>query len=303
MVQKAISFLPGAEDINLLFQKYVTKGVYLDDTHLTYKIEAARDHLHFFRAKLTEADRLEVLELGTGWYPIVPLIFYLCKVGRVTSLDIRSWASKENHLLAINRLLEWYDAGRLQPYIENIDEGRIEKLRQLATASEMVDVAEINTLIGLRPVITDARNTSFDSNTFDLICSNNTFEHIYPDILSAILLEFKRVIKSDGMMSHFIDLSDHFAHFDKSISIYNFLKFSPSQWKMIDNSIQPQNRLRWPDYLKMYSTLNIPVSNTQIRGGGIDEVKAVTLDPTYHTYSLQDLAISHGYIVSDMSGE
>ncbi len=62
------------------------------------------------------------------------------------------------------------------------------------------------------------------SDSVDFICSNNTFEHIPADILSAILREFKRVIKPGGLMSHFIDMSDHFAHFDSRITIYNFLE-------------------------------------------------------------------------------
>ena len=267
LVQKTISFLPRSEEINLLFQKYVTRGVNLDDVHLTYKVESARDHLEFFKPKLAEGKSQEVLELGTGWYPIVPLIFYLRGVGRVTSLDIRSWASKENHLLAINRLLEWYDNGRLQTYVDHIDAERLESLRKIAHAPEAVDLEAINKLIQLRPVITDARYTDFPGNTFDLVCSNNTFEHIYPDVLQAILVEFRRVAKPDAVMSHFVDLSDHFAHFDRSITIYNFLQFSPAQWKVIDNSIQPQNRLRWSDYLKMYAALGIPVSATEVREG------------------------------------
>ena len=50
--------------------------------------------------------------------------------------------------------------------------------------------------------------------------------------------------KPDGLHSHFIDMSDHFAHMDSSISIYHFLRYSEAQWKRIDNSIQPQNRWR-----------------------------------------------------------
>ena len=49
IVQKGISYLPKKDKINYLFQKYVTKGVYLTDEYFTYKITHARDHLAYFK--------------------------------------------------------------------------------------------------------------------------------------------------------------------------------------------------------------------------------------------------------------
>lgn len=303
LVQKTISFLPRAADINLLFQRYVTRGVALDDVHLTYKVEAARDHLRFFASRRAAAggEPLRVLELGTGWYPIVPLVFYLHGVGPVTSLDIRDWTSKENHLLAIRRLVEWHDRGNLQRYLPHADPGRLDRLRQLLARPGGTDLDGINRLIGLTTVVTDARHTGFAENSFDLICSNNTFEHIYPEVLADILTEFVRLAKRNAVMSHFVDLSDHFAHFDPSIDIYNFLRFSPAAWRLIDNDIQPQNRLRWSDYLRMYARLGVPVTATEVRPGSVALVRATALDATFRSYSESDLAISHGYIVSDLA--
>ena len=60
-------------------------------------------------------------------------------------------------------------------------------------------------------------------------------------------------------MLHFIDMSDHFAHLGKSISAYNFLKFSETQWNLIDNSIQPQNRLRICDYTTLLKNAQFKV--------------------------------------------
>ena len=65
---------------------------------------------------------------------------------------------------------------------------------------------------------------SLQKESVDFICSNNTFEHIPQEILRDILVEFKRVLHPNGLMSHFIDMSDHFAHFDSRITIYNFLQ-------------------------------------------------------------------------------
>ena len=102
-------------------------------------------------------------------------------------------------------------------------------------------------------------------------------------------------------MSHFIDMSDHFAHFDSSITIYNFLKFSSKTWGIMDNSIQPQNRLRHRDYLEMYSQSGLPVSHEEIRKGSLEELESVEVHPEFSGYSKPELAISHSYIISRFS--
>lgn len=170
---------------------------------------------------------------------------------------------------------------------------------ELLKNSDLFTESEILRTLFLKLTIVDAGKTNFNTGYFDLVHSNNTFEHIYPDVLKNILTEFVRIIKKNGgVMSHFIDMSDHFAHFDKSITIYNFLQFSPSKWKWIDNSIQPLNRLRLPDYLKMYKGLNIPASLIENRPGNINEINSLKIDNSFKKYSNQELAVSHSYIYS-----
>jgi ubiquinone/menaquinone biosynthesis C-methylase UbiE len=149
--------------------------------------------------------------------------------------------------------------------------------------------------------VCDARHLSLIRNQeIDLVTSNNTFEHIYEEVLTGILKEFKRIVGPGGVMSHFIDMSDHFAHFDKSITIYNFLKFSDSEWKLIDNSIQPQNRLRINDYRKIYEELGIPITLEKNRESNIRDLESLRLDAKFEKIPIEDLAVSHSYLVSLM---
>lgn len=146
----------------------------------------------------------------------------------------------------------------------------------------------------------DARNLKhLADNSIDLVHSNNTFEHVYPSILKDILKEFKRIVKKEGLQSHFIDMSDHFAHFDKSINIYNFLQYSNKAWdNVIDNSIQPQNRWRFPQFVALYNSLNIPLTDQEIRPGDIEAVKSLKIHPDFSKFSTEELAISHCYLYS-----
>ena len=95
-------------------------------------------------------------------------------------------------------------------------------------------------------------------------------------------------------------MTDHFAHFDKSINIYNFLQFSDKQWKWIDNSIQPQSRIRIYDYKHMYSDLSIPISDESFREGNINELKTIPLSDKFANRPLEEIAKTHCHFVSDM---
>ena len=122
IVQKTISYLPGKERINFAFQRYVTRGVELTDQHFTYKLEAGRDHLAYYgKYGTTAPDRARVLELGTGWYPIVPLLLFLAGFRDVVSIDIRNWLTVDRQLIAVRKVLAWHDDGRLAAYLPSPD--------------------------------------------------------------------------------------------------------------------------------------------------------------------------------------
>jgi SAM-dependent methyltransferase len=202
-----------------------------------------------------------------------------------------------SQLTTIKKFKEWREAGKLDAFLPKLQESRGKELMAILDNPPQT-IADFNAKINLKSAIIDGRNTGFTAESFDFICSNNTFEHIPKNILVDILKEFKRLLKPDGLMSHFIDMSDHFAHFDTSITDYNFLKFSEKEWSFIDNSIQPQNRLRWADYKKMYADLGIPIKEENTRPGSLNALNSIAVDKGFSHLSNVELAISHGYLVS-----
>lgn len=185
---------------------------------------------------------------------------------------------------------------KIDKYLGTVDKERWEQINFLYENHQQFSLKELLLKLKISIIVDDARNMNLSENSIDFICSNNTFEHIYPGILKDILLEFKRILKPEGLMSHFIDMSDHFAHFDKSISIYNFLQFTEKQWQWIDNSIQPQNRLRFCQYRTMYQQLEIPFETALVRPGNLDAVTKINIKAPFNTFTSEELAISHGYI-------
>jgi len=300
IVQKTISYLPCNHLINYAFQKYVTKGVDLSDEYFHDRLGHARDHLNSFKKYSEKAIPHSCLEIGTGWYPIVPICFFLSGADKIYSVDISFLTSKKRLKTTLLKFVECKNSGLLANYI-NVIPVRLVVINSILRDFNKLSLNEVLQRLNIFYLIEDAKKLSLPDNTIDLINSNNTFEHIYPNNLIPILKEFRRVVKKQtGVMSHFIDMSDHFAHFDKTITIYNFLKFSDRQWKWIDNSIQPQSRIRIYDYKQIYSDLNIPITDETFREGNLKELTLIPLAEKYTNKPISEMAISHCHFASHM---
>jgi predicted SAM-dependent methyltransferase len=298
IVQKGISFLPFSQKINYFFQKYVTRGVYLSDEYFEDRLIHCREHYKQFR-KYSSVKDFSHLEIGTGWYPVVPVGMFLYGAGSITTVDLNRLSNPELTQTTLRKFLEYQRNGKLKKFLPDILDERLKIVLNEAEhpSPDFFDLLEKHNIVYM---VMDARKLHLPDASVDLITSNNTFEHIYPEILDEILKEFRRLGKSGGVMSHAIDLSDHFAHMDKSITIYNFLKFSSAEWKCIDNRLQPQNRMRIYNYRELYAINNIPVTEEINREFNLEDYKKVNVHSSFLSHSSEENAVSHSQIVSVM---
>jgi hypothetical protein len=298
IIQKIVSFLPFKNRINFLFQKYVTKGVKLTDDYFTDRLIHVQNHIQGYNLLSGKGvTPLATLELGTGWYPIVPIALFLSGSEEIYSVDLVRLVNRNRLIESIDKFIQYHLENKLSKYF-NVDPNRINELIKITELKETKKVDEILGKLRITLLVQDACNLKFNDNYFDIVHSNNTFEHINQSILEQIIVELYRIVKKDGVMSHFIDMSDHFAHFDKSITIYNFLKFSNKTWRLIDNKIQPQNRLRLIDYEKVLDHLGITYNLLNVRKGSIEELNLIKLSGEFENYDKVLMAVSHCQLVS-----
>ena len=297
IIQKGISFLPFGHRVNFLFQKYVTRGVNLSDQYFEDRLIHVREHYKYFR-KYNLTEKFSHLEIGTGWYPVVPLGMFLCGAGTVTTIDLTRLTNEERFRTTIKKYYGCHKAGKLSALLPAISQERLKALVEEIEDPTCSSLGSFLEKFRIEYHVADARKVPFNDHSFDLITSNNTFEHIYPETLEGILLEFKRLCKNGGVMSHSIDLSDHFAHMDKSITIYNFLKYSDTQWKWINNSIQPMNRLRIYEYRELYKKASIPITLEINREFVLAEYNKVNVNQKFLSHSAEENAVSHTQIIS-----
>jgi len=297
VIQKAISLAPASHAVNELFQKHVTGGVKLDDRFLDDRLTHLRSHLTGYREIAGRPFPRSTLELGTGWYPVVPVGLYLAGADEIHTVDVASLTTRERVTATIDALLDMYGSGRLSEFLF-VKPERARALGDLRRTADGMSGPDMLERLGVRLLVTDARDLPLPDGAIDLIHSNNTFEHVPPEVLAGILTEFDRVAAPGSVQSHFIDMSDHFAHLDKSITIYNYLRFSPRAWRLIDNGVQPQNRLRYGDYRRLYDELGLTVVKEFHRPGDLEALRSVPLHAGYRDRDPAELAISHCHLYS-----
>ena len=114
VIQKTISFLPYKHRINYLFQKYVTKGVLLTDALMDDKLTHCSNHIKYYNKYGNRPNGFTSLEIGTGWYPIVPIGLFLAGADEIYTIDISSLLKTSAIHQTITKLLDYYASGKLQ---------------------------------------------------------------------------------------------------------------------------------------------------------------------------------------------
>ena len=95
-------------------------------------------------------------------------------------------------------------------------------------------------------------------------------------------------------MSSLIDMQDHYHWFDKSISVYNYLKFSDRVWSLVNSPIHYQNRLRHSDYMALAKESELEIVADEVQEPTVedfDSLAQVPLAERFRSYEKRDLAI------------
>lgn len=293
-VQGALSLLPRPHRANLLLQQHVTRSLDFDDAYFLQKFRHVAPHAELIHGIDAGGSGPTVLDLGTGWYPIVPLGLWLSGAGEVHSVDLNDHVTRHRVLDTARRYLALDAEGLL----DGLRPDRVAVLRDVVEAPGERSGHELLGALGVKTFVGDARGLPLGDGAVHLFTSNNTLEHIPPDVLQGILTEFRRVARSDAVMQHFIDLADHYAGFDRSITVYNFLRFNERAWRRYNNKLHYQNRLRVNDYRALHEAAGWLVTAEKNGSKPVTDLHSVPLDDQWATYSEDDLRVCKSLMTS-----
>lgn len=293
-LQRFFSEIYKGEKINYLFQKYITHTLPISDEDFLSKTESIRIHLDNFRTYSGKNDfsNCDYYEFGTGYDMLIPLVVSLSGFRKLSCIDIRELVFPELINDSVTRLKKLKDKININFTIsKNIPVFNDKNFRQVLKDHFSIEYKAPE----------DARKTSLESESVDFILSNATFEHIPGIHIKDILTECYRILKRGGIMSNAIDYRDHFSFFDNSISVYNYLKYSPAEWERLNPSIMYQNRLRHRDYINFINETGFKILNVKCDMPDEDEIRRfdeiVTDEYFKKNYTKDELIIKSGFIV------
>lgn len=289
-LQKIISSIPRGEKINYLFQRFISKSLPRSNKEFLDKVNTAYQHYNNFKKyNKLECNSYKYYEFGAGWDLIIPLSM-CCLNFDVYCIDIRKLATTKLITDSINK----FQLNKsILPFRQNDSFHDIDLKKK-----SFKNLRETISLNYYAPF--DARNSQFPDQYFDFISSTVTFEYIPKNDILPILDECYRILKKGGVFTISIDYQDHWSFFDKSISVYNFLKYSSKEWEKYNPSLNYQNRLRHSDYLALISqtdfniVLEIPLyPSNQTK----QILKFLSIDKSFEGYDLNDISIIGSEIV------
>jgi SAM-dependent methyltransferase len=289
LAQNVLARIPFGERLNSLLQ--IKAGGLRDfDAHVAGKVKDWIGVMSLLAECGVRVDDAAMLEIGTGWFPTLPLCFWLAGAKSCATYDLSRHLSAELTRHLVGSLTTHLDAiAQAASAASSRVRDRFDLLARddRKTAKEILAIANINYMAP-----GDAAQTGLPGGCMDIVFSNSVLEHVSPEALPAIMRETRRILRPTGVAVHCVACNDHYAHFDRSISYINYLRYSAREWQRWNNRLQYQNRLRTSDFLRAAEECGLDVIAAQrhVRAGVEPALQVLPIAAEFRKYSHEDLA-------------
>jgi SAM-dependent methyltransferase len=233
-----------------------------------------------------------LMEVGTGWLPVLPLCFALCGARTVHSFDLNRHVNRRRVPIVLQRLGQ--HLSELAAACGQSEAELRERHALLMSACQGADAGmRVMELAGIEyHAPADATCTGLPDASMALVFSNSVLEHVCADVLGPLMAESKRLLKPQGLALHSVNCGDHYAYFDRSITPLNYLRFTASQWQRWNNGLLYQNRLRPSDFTALASQQGLKVVHLiqTERQDLLARIPSDQIAPEFRHYDARDLA-------------
>ena len=118
--------------------------------------------------------------------------------------------------------------------------------------------ADLHKTLGIDYVLAPSLEALPD-NHYAATFSVATFEHIPRSVVRETILDTYRVLRPGGYAVHKIDMSDHLAHYDRSVNKRKFLEWNSSWPLLFNNKLQYVNRLMRSEFLELFTSAGFTI--------------------------------------------
>jgi SAM-dependent methyltransferase len=231
---------------------------------------------------------LDYVEVGTGWYPALPICYWLAGARSCRTFDVTR---------RLNPKMTFRMLRRIEHHLPRIAEGSFRPLEEVQaayaslchekTAENLLRAASIEYLAPH-----DAAASGLPDASVDVVFSNNVLEHVPANAILRIMRETRRILRKGGLAIHSANCGDHYAYFDRSITPVNYLTYPERQWSKWNNNLLYQNRLRPSDFIDLaeQSGLRIVLDKSKPNPQLLSVLPTLEIAPEFQRYPPEQLA-------------
>jgi len=227
----------------------------------------------------------EILEFGSGWLPLIPLLFRLAGARRLILTDVA-------------KLMDEQTTARAKAVITQ----RLGDVAKVLRQPKDTLAAQLHAPFPYDYLVPwDA--ASHPARSVDFIISRAVFEHVPENRLRFFIAQFHRILRPGGAMCHVIDNSDHWQHSDRSLSRVEFLRFEEDDliWRLAQLNDQAyQNRLRHGDYRRLITEAGFDIVQTHGDPDPkcLEDLTRLPLSSRFRSSDPRDLAVLNSLFVA-----
>ncbi len=193
ILHRAISHLPGSRQWNEVFQERVTKSLGLSAGLFESVIERTRMHWEDLLAvRPGHSGAFTAVELGTGWYPIVPVALFLCGASEIWTYDIAPLLSPVRMERMLRFFCEDAERGDLEKMLPAVRTERFSALRDALARVNRESPRQVLERLGIHAINGDARRSGLPARSIDFFFSTSVLEYIPKNVMAELFAEYLR---------------------------------------------------------------------------------------------------------------
>ena len=297
---KLLSLLPGGTRFYHYSQEHLTKTTVANRARVDQKLGVGLEFWAWLQrqndtARLTDGN---LLDLGAGWHPCIPLLWYAFGNQRQTLVDVvpnMDAAKVRDTILQFCALAsdaQWPGGASLRRLPEvrpTVDPHAGPALAPLGIEYH----APYGDLLRERP------------GQYDIVICTQVLLHLPRPVQAAIFKEVYTCLKPGGLFHATVHFVAQFRSLHERLGQYEHLRYSPEVWEQwINSSLMGFNRLKGPDYRELLEQAGFRLREfnlTAPTAEDLAELKRTRVHPSFGRYSEQDLAARGVWFIAEKS--
>jgi SAM-dependent methyltransferase len=248
----------------------------------------------------TAMEGARIVEVGTGWMPVVPLLFSVAGAASVYTCDHLRLVTWPEWRSVVDALWHEFDTMAWMGWETSSARERLAAIRAASSLDDALQVARIR-----YDAPADATALPLGDGTADVHYSYSVVENMPVPVVHASLAEARRVLAPGGWLSMVVGCSDPCRSFDPRLSRVNYLRYPDWYWNALTtNRFSFNNRMREPEFLGAIVAAGGTVLSvaSSVHRPDIERVRGMNLPERFARFHADELAVHKSEILARFGG-